>query len=187
MLSEVLKTNTQQPHQELEKIIVYKIKQLDSKAAYVNFLKVFYGYIAAVEQRISSIAQKGIIADEPDRRKASKLLDDILALEPHPGSVPFAADLPQINSVEQAFGAMYVLEGSTLGGKYISRMITQKLNLTEEKGLSFFNGYKEDTMIMWERFKEMLNKQVINPSSQDDITEAANQTFIKFKKWINEH
>lgn len=188
MVSEILKTNTTQPHQELETLIIQKIKQLDSKVSYINFLKTFYGYIAAIEEKLNPILEnEGIIEDYPERRKAGYLLQDIAALSPAADTVSLASDIPEIRSADQALGVMYVLEGSTLGGKHISRMISAKLKFESDKGLSYFNGYKENTYIMWDRFKNTLNTYSNNESSETAVIEAANQTFIKFKNWINEH
>lgn len=188
MVSEKLKTHTKQPHQELETLIIQKIKQFDTQVSYVNFLKTFYGYIAAIEQKLSPVIQnEGIIDDYPERRKATYLLQDIRALAPASSSLPLASDIPEIQSADQALGVMYVLEGSTLGGEHISRMISARLNLEPDKGLSYFNGYKENTYVMWDRFKNALNTYSNNESSEVAVIEAANQTFIKFKNWIDEH
>jgi heme oxygenase len=66
-------------------------------------------------------------------------------------------------------------------------MISSKLNIPDDTGFSFFNGYKEHTDIMWEKFKTILNAQAANSTTEESMVEAANQTFIKFKEWINEH
>ena len=186
MLSRILKEHTKTPHQELESAIIYKIKQLGSTQSYINFLKVFYGYLAAVEEKISASIDTGVIEDYAERRKGDKLLDDISVLSVSSGSIPLAQNTPEITNNAQALGAMYVLEGSTLGGKYISRMVSQQLQLPPEDGFSFFNGYREQTDTMWEKFKTQLdNHSSIN--TEGSVIEAANQTFIKFKIWIDEH
>lgn len=188
MVSEKLKTHTKQPHQELETLIIQKIKQFDTEVSYVDFLKTFYGYIAAIEQKLSPVVEnKGIIEDYPERRKARYLLEDITALAPASHFPSLASDIPEIQSADQALGVMYVLEGSTLGGKHISHMISARLKFESDKGLSYFNGYKENTYIMWDRFKDTLNTHTDNESAEIAVIEAANQTFIKFKNWINEH
>jgi heme oxygenase len=187
MLTELLKEHTKQPHQELESIIISKIKQLDSRATYAHFLRVFYGYIAAIEQKLNSILSDELLADHNKRRKASLLLKDISELGHSAENVTLTSNIPQIHSAAQALGAMYVLEGSTLGGKYISKMIAGRLALDPETALSFFNGYKEQTEAMWAQFKDTLNSYPLKEASEAEVIEAANQTFMKFKDWINEH
>jgi heme oxygenase (biliverdin-IX-beta and delta-forming) len=187
MLSEVLKTHTKHPHQELESAIISRIKKLNSTSEYVSLLKIFYGYVAALENRLNALVPSNLISDYYQRRKANQILDDISFFEPKTTSATLAANLPVINTPGQAIGVMYVLEGSTLGGKYITRMIADKLNLESTGGFSFFNGYKERTEVMWANFKEVLNSGVLATESEKDICDAANQTFIKFKQWIDEH
>jgi heme oxygenase len=44
MLSELLKGDSLQAHQELEKVFIQKIKLIDSRTTYAALLKRFYGY-----------------------------------------------------------------------------------------------------------------------------------------------
>ena len=76
------------------------------------------------------------------------------------------------------------MEGSTLGGLYISKMIAKQLNLTNGAFLSFFDGYGEQTEEMWNSFKSALDEQVVHTAEQAAVVQAANDTFKKFKTWI---
>ena len=67
------------------------------------------------------------------------------------------SELPSIRSHQHALGALYVIEGSTLGGKIISKMISHQIPSTDGHGLTFFNSYGDDTITMWERFKVILD------------------------------
>ena len=89
--------------------------------------------------------------------------------------------LPEISGHAAALGAMYVIEGSTLGGQIICNMLKKQLKI--EDGLSFFSGYGEQTIPMWKRFQAVLDL----PGSQqgDKIIEAANDTFGKFEVWFD--
>ena len=82
---------------------------------------------------------------------------------------------------------MYVLEGSTLGGVHLTKMIAAKMNLRETKGLEFFNGYGNGTMAKWEAFKTSVNGVGKDETTQDKVIEAANNTFSKFKDWIEKN
>ena len=48
-----------------------------------------------------------------------------------------------------AFGAVYVLEGATLGGSVIARHVMPALSLTEDAGCRFFMGYGARTGEFW--------------------------------------
>jgi heme oxygenase len=112
-------------------------------------------------------------------------LDDITVLGGNARTTITAADLPEYRNYLQAFGALYVLEGSTLGGPYISKMIQKQLDKPDMEGLSFFNSYGDETGMMWDRFKVVLDRQADNEAEQNVILQSANETFQKFKSWIN--
>ena len=62
--------------------------------------------------------------------------------------LPTIADqayLPSIPGTAEAIGALYVMEGSTLGGQIIKKMIAKQLGTAEDHATSFFNGYGEAT------------------------------------------
>ncbi|OKS88934.1 biliverdin-producing heme oxygenase [Mucilaginibacter polytrichastri] len=183
MLAENLKDQTLAYHQQLEKKLVGQIKGLTSQADYLQLLQLFYGYFGGLEDRINLFINQEQMPDHAQRRKTEAIADDIIALGGQPVAKATGNELPEINSAEQAFGALYVIEGSTLGGSIIGKMISGKLGLNT--GLSFFNSYGENTHQMWASFKNILNNQ---PSdTEQTITEAANSTFLKFKNWIEQH
>ena len=187
-LSIRLKEHTLASHQQLEKIVIKALKAIESPAGYLKLLKEFYGFIGPLEKVIDQSIDQDSVPDYAERRKAGLLLNDILALEGACGSFAAAPELPEIGDAYQALGALYVLEGSTLGGKIIARMLRGKLNLDESQdGLSYFTSYGEDAEIMWGRFKEALNRQTDDESLQRRIIEAADDTFRKFKSWIETH
>jgi heme oxygenase len=53
-------------------------------------------------------------------------------------------------------GAMYVMEGSTLGGQYIARQVEKTLGLAPGRGDAYFRGYGDETGPMWRAFKAVL-------------------------------
>lgn len=151
---------------------------------YIHILQIFYAYFGALEDQINKYIGAEQLSDYSERRKTLSIKNDILALD---GVVPekaAAADLPALGNVLEAFGALYVIEGSTLGGQVISKMISKKLDLATDKGLSFFKSYGEDTMAMWNSFKVVLESHAKTREQADAITQSANETFQKFKFWM---
>jgi heme oxygenase len=183
MLSEKLKENTQKNHQQLEKVLITKLKSIRSTAEYAGLIKYFYGYFGGLETRIEAALNPNQIPDSAGRRKTGSLANDLTFLG---ADIPAKAGgnaLPAINNHLEALGALYVIEGSTLGGKIISKMMQQQLGMGED-GLSFFLGYGDNSMPMWEKFKAMLNRQANNPEEEAVVIAAANQTFLKFGEWF---
>jgi heme oxygenase len=185
MFTEKIKEATLHNHQQTEKVLVAQMKNMRSKQDYVALLSDFYAYFGGLEQQIERFINASNLADYLERRKSVAIADDIKALG---GDVPTKAtgdELPEINNYLQAFGALYVIEGSTLGGKIISKMVQQHLQITDNAGLSFFNSYGEQMQQMWNSFKEILNKVAMTPADEDIIVKAANETFVKFKNWLD--
>lgn len=183
MLSERLKEETHKAHIEVEKLIIPRLKKLDSNCSYAQLLNVFYGYFNPVEQQIEQQIGADILFDIEERRKSASLLNDLQSLGTirRPNS---CNDLPKIETVVDALGAMYVLEGSTLGGQFISKMIAEKLGLTSENGISFFSGYGAETSSKWSNFKDLIDNYSGDQTAEDEVIKAANETFTKFKTWI---
>ncbi|AMR30675.1 hypothetical protein A0256_04185 [Mucilaginibacter sp. PAMC 26640] len=184
MLADKLKEETKINHQILEKALVGNLKAIRSETEYADLLKLFYGYFGGLETRINEFIDTGLLPDSHQRRKTAALGHD---LEDLGSDLPAKASgewLPTIKMHLQALGALYVIEGSTLGGKIISKMMQQHLGLTD-KGLSFFAGYGEQTEQMWDTFKEVLNQQAQNPEEEAVVIAAANETFLKFGEWFS--
>lgn len=184
MFSDKIKEATLTQHQQVEKSLVGKMKAIRSKDDYVNLLKIFYGYFGGLEQQIKAYINQIHLQDHNERRKTDALVNDIKSLG---GEIPVIAtsnNLPDIANHLQAFGALYVIEGSTLGGSIISGMMQKHLTFDGQKGLTFFNGYGEQTQQMWANFKSALNEAVKSEDDEKIVLQAANDTFARFNNWI---
>ena len=184
MLSDKLKEATKQNHQQLEKTLVGKLKAIRSANEYAALLKLFYGYFGGLEQKINRVIDAEFLPDHTERRKTKAIADDLLSLQSDIPEKAAGDALPVIENQLQALGALYVVEGSTLGGKIISKMMQQQLNLGD-KGISFFAGYGNRTEQMWDVFKLTLNKHAETPARQAEVIAAANETFLKFGEWFS--
>ena len=112
--------------------------------------------------------------------------DPVVSVDPAVSGdiIEICCDLPMIDSTDRALGALYVLEGSTLGGRIIADMIARRLGLLTS--LEFFDSYGDETQNMWRSFKDFLNKPR-TAEQQTKIIDAAKDTFITFKNWIGKH
>lgn len=74
-------------------------------------------------------------------------------------------------------GVLYVIEGSTQGGRLIARHLADTLDVNEKSGASFFNIHRWDNS--WPNFRRWWSRG-LECIYQDDfrsITEGANMTF----------
>ncbi|TJZ63183.1 biliverdin-producing heme oxygenase [Sphingobacterium olei] len=176
MLSQNIKEGTSAAHQKLEGTVVRQLKAIRSNTDYAEVLKNFYAYFNAVEKTIAPYITSDVLPDYIERRNSSYIKQDIEELG---GSVEnlSQANVPQISSPLEALSALYVLEGSIMGGPYIVQMLN-KYGITA--GTSFFSGYGADTGNMWSAFTTVLNAYGEDPANHARAIEVANETFSKF-------
>lgn len=183
MLSDRLKRETQQAHLSLEKILIPKIKAINSTPEYARVLEILYGFYKPVEDRIAHFVNQSHLADIDERRKAHWIIEDLKLMDAE-SSPALCTSLPAMHNTADALGAMYVLEGSTLGGRIICKMIANSLPSTANAGLHFFEGYGHLTVEKWNTFGSYINSFTGNFNEEDKMIAAATSTFITFKNWI---
>ncbi len=172
-----LKEETKTAHQALEKKVILQLKAIRSEADYASFIHAFYLYFNALESKLAVYINDTIVPDLSSRRNSSYLKADLQALGFKDEQERKIA-LPEINSLAQALGAMYVMEGSIMGGPIIVEML-RKHGLA--KGFSFFSGYGAETGTMWNNFVTVLNERLQNTTAQEESIKAASETFEKFQ------
>ena len=183
-LSDRLREQTQAHHQALEKAIIPFIKNIRSTDDYAALLLIFYTYFGGVELLIDEALDSESMSDYPQRRKAAALLNDLGVLNVTVQPLADGNVLPEIKNNLQALGAMYVMEGSTLGGIHIRKMIGDRLPQLTADAFTFFNGYGNDTQEMWQKFKMNVDAAATSRADEEIIIAAANDMFIRFGEWI---
>jgi heme oxygenase len=187
MLTDELKKITYPEHQAAEKKLINELKQIRTAEDYIRMLSWMYSFYAPLEAMIQKYLTPVLLPDIHRRSRAGYLLRDIRDsrdLEiPRPGS-GICRELPPIGSADQAIGALYVLEGSTLGGRIIAGILQSRLGANIPT--SYFNGYGEENAGMWQTYKDFLD-QPRTREQQNMILETAKATFITFKNWIGNH
>lgn len=178
MISTKIKEATKEAHQTLEKAVVLQLKSIRSDQDYADVLKKFYAYFVVVEQAIAPFITSSTLPDRDQRRDSSYLKIDIEELGATVDELPTAV-APTIQTLAQAFGALYVLEGSIMGGPYIVQML-QKYGLS--KGFNFFSGYGENSGQMWQAFASVFNAIPQNEADEQAMLLAADETFTRFNE-----
>ncbi|WP_443938658.1 biliverdin-producing heme oxygenase [Pedobacter sp. MW01-1-1] len=176
MLSTNLKEATKAAHQELEKKVVLKLKSIRSAADYADLLKHFYAYFDHLRNEIEPYITPEVLPDYAERRDASYIKRDIEALGFDTTDLPLTT-VPKITNTQEALGALYVMEGSIMGGRIIVEMLAK---VGVQTGVSFFSGYGAQTGEMWGRFVEVLNASAKNEAEEQLAVDAANAAFTHF-------
>ena len=81
-----------------------------------------------------------------------------------------------------AWGAMYVMEGSTLGGQLILKHLKKKLG--EDFNSVYFSAYGTHTGTYWKRFMEHLAEVASSNQWEDAIIQGAVKTFSLLDMWM---
>ena len=180
-----LRRETRSEHDAIEAALNLSSESL-TLDDYRRTLQRFYGYYRPLEDAIFAVGgwERGP-GDLDGRRKTPSLELDLRtlgvdALE----SLPLCHQLPQIESAASAFGGLYVMEGATLGGQFISRHVQQALGVTLETGGRFFHGYGERTGSMWQTFQKALDAFATTQETQDQVVMTAQQTFRTLRAWF---
>lgn len=185
MILEQLKSETAAAHASIEQRLRIA-RSSPTVWDYRNYLLAMYGFTAPIEQRLRSLAD-GLGSElELERRcKARLLARDLEALDARLDSKHEAGELcralPENRDTTQALGTLYVLEGSTLGARWLLRHL-QPLGL--EDCCSYLRSYGDALGDMWEKMRRAL---VLHAQRQPDriseLIAAASDTFQKLDDW----
>jgi heme oxygenase len=182
MFSEELKKRTAAAHQDLERKMIPHLKKIGSKLDYIRLLDYLFRYYHPLEKQIESYLSPDQRLVHTSRiREDLKQLDQDYSLSGNPD-----ADVPVISSAAGALGVLYVLEGSSLGGQIITKMLSKQLNLDTGKGFSFYNPYADTTGERWKSFRDQLDRSRTDQENEEIIL-AANETFLSLNRWISDY
>lgn len=181
-LHATLKNETKLQHSQIEStpLLSKIINSNISLEEYQLLLRKFYGYIAPCENLIKKMPWQYLLSQ---REKTQILITDLLTLGIEKHSVEYCHYLPPLKNYEQVLGYMYVMEGSTLGGQVISKILQDTLKLTPELGAGFFYGYGKNTRNRWIEFCQILDNK-IDDEQQNEIVMSASQTYSTLQDWM---
>ncbi|HVJ55393.1 MAG TPA: biliverdin-producing heme oxygenase [Aliidongia sp.] len=87
-----------------------------------------------------------------------------------------------LSSLGEGLGCLYVIEGSTLGGRVIYKRVKARLGFDADHGARYFFGYGADTAEMWASFIGKLNSFGANTAIGADAEMAARRVFLLFEQ-----
>lgn len=174
-----LRTVTAPAHRRLEEVPLSKaiVSPQITREQYALYLAKMQAFTAPFEQQLFE-PLNSIFGDIHTRRKASLLQHDLSFLAANGVYVPQVAPFQFRSGLALPFlaGAMYVLEGSTLGGKFIYKNIHAALQFDAQHGASYFNGYGADTGPKWKSFLGCFCSYA-TPQNSSEIFKGAAETF----------
>jgi heme oxygenase len=153
-----------------------------SAARYRGLLERWFGFVEPFESRPAPQAAREWI--EPAWR-THWLAEDLGAMGLSAAEIRALPRCPlaELNTtVPCVFGALYVLEGSALGGRIIAgwarRACGEALN-----AFRFFDGHGDQTLPRWRRFNAQMDARV-SSASHGAAIDAARKTFTLLGHWL---
>lgn len=179
-----LRTHTRSAHVRLEERLG-RFEWLATPETYACMLDRFYGFYVRAEPELARSTSEIAGLELTLRRKTPLLTADLMSLG---RTLHQLRALPRIGTIgvgdpARALGALYVLEGATLGGKLIQREVGRRLGLGAASGTAFFGAYGSDAARQWRRFGAVLGREA-EEHDLDAICDGASATFAALDRWL---
>jgi heme oxygenase len=183
-----LRAATRPMHEAIEAELDIAVR-LNSIGAYRSFLEDLLRLYRPLEKALQAVAWQGSGIDFDRRRKIGWLEADLIDLKHTRASLDALPDFHREawpTSLPEALGALYVIEGSTLGGRVILQRLAPILGVSAAWAGSFLNGYGRRTGSMWQAFVASLNAAEAPETDAPIIEASAVATFASFGAALGE-
>jgi heme oxygenase len=160
-------------------------KPMESREAYARYLARLSGFYAAIEPELAE-RLAGVVPDIDRRTKRAAIEADLsfLGVDAAGREGPRPERLPRMDTTASALGVAYVLEGKTLGARFLLEQARASLDVDDGRGATFFAGYGVATGAMWRSFREALETFVREHGQRARVLRGAEATFDAFIAWI---
>ncbi|PZU85523.1 MAG: heme oxygenase [Chryseobacterium sp.] len=170
MISVFLKEQTKQQHDDTEaklqsqKIFDKSYTLDDYKTLLIHNYKLISRYEPQIQEQLKGYPELKLDL----RRKIDALKVDLNNLDIETGS---EAPTQNLENEAEAFGALYVMEGSTLGGNVIAKQLKRNPEF-ENVEFNYFGVYGENTGPFWQEFKSIIDEKISEEQYEDCVTGA---------------
>ena len=178
-----LRAATAAEHDGLERDLDWqaRVASLDS---YRGLLARLRGFHAAYEPAIGRAL--GDDAFFGPRRRLARLDADLSYLGLDAAGIAALPAPPPVvlQDRAEALGALYVLEGSTLGGQVIARQIERLHGLSETGGCAYYRAHGRAAAAMWAAFRAELETLAGDPAAEAAALGTGIATFAAMRRWL---
>lgn len=190
MIMTALRERTDKQHAQFDPKYEALLFASTTRERYRELLRKLFGFYFPFEARLESLAGwQSLEFSLVMRRKVPFLEKDLLAFGETNEEIQhilLCSDLPKLDTIAQALGCLYVIEGGTLGSEYITPLFKETLQIDERNGAAFFMGYGSGQVKpMWESFCEtVIGYTAKYPDVSEEIINAACNAFEKYEQWL---
>ncbi|CAI6079303.1 biliverdin-producing heme oxygenase [Cohnella sp. JJ-181] len=185
-----LKEDTAPQHKRAEqnKYAAAMLDRTMTLEQYREYIALFYGYVLPIERLFEARSEWSELGFDLAARLKSKLIEaDLSALGWDARTIkniPLCPSLPDLSTFPRVLGCMYVLEGSTLGGQMLTKLLMKYLPVAPDTNARYFNSYGTEVRERWSEFRELLTAQAQSAADEREMLEAAGETFDRLYDWI---
>ena len=184
---ERLRSATRSAHASIETVpALHRLLEPELDAAdYLMTLRKLHAFHAAFEpglaSRLLGFTRAAVLLDGRNLRALQADLAwfgaSPLRCSPSPMTLPCAV---------AGLGALYVMEGSNLGGRIIARHVSRSLGVSPFAGGAFYGGLTaEQAGLRWQKLKEVLRLEIDQAQlAWEPAAAAALQTFGALEQWM---
>ena len=163
-----LRAGTRAEHERVDRL--FAALDLSAPRDYRLFLTAQATAVLPVEQALERAGVAAVVPDWPERRRSRRLRDDLEALD---APIPSPETLPALAGPAAVLGALYVVEGSRLGGAMLRRELAPSMPQS-------FLGDRQPPGA-WRKLLETLDHSLYETSSLDVALSAARAVFGCFE------
>ncbi len=186
--SQALRNHTSSAHRAVERSLDLPgaIKDFED---YRRWVARFFGIYYPIEDALGGFTQweEWNIPFEPFGR-VKTLSKDLTAMSVQIERVELAStsEIPQLSNFAEALGALYVIEGSSLGGRFILSDLSKRLGQAIDGRDAFFAGHGAETGQRWNAFKTSLDHYLSrDPVKFSSVVTGAIATFASVGAWMS--
>ena len=174
-----LRGATVRQHESIEGLM--SLDRLGDRASYARILLGFDAFLRPWENAIRAAVPLPL-RDWIARRFRHSLLEKDLAhfgiTHRSPTAAPVTDLCGSLTRECAVFGSLYVMEGAALGGRVISRHLSDRLLIGPTTGAAYFHGHGPDTGKLWGEFQDRVRHAVPDDAeSRHAACDAARRTF----------
>ncbi len=182
-----LRDETRDLHQEAE----HYVRILDASAGladYKRYLLTMVGFHVPLERAFCADPALEAVGFKAQARSKAHLFErDLASLGATRTTWPLCTVLPDVSTLPRALGAAYVLEGSTLGGRYILSRLPVAIAAVRATSTAFLTGYGEATGDQWRAFGAIIERTILSDTDEQLTLAGARDTFSRLIDWLARH
>jgi heme oxygenase len=168
-----LREETRDEHRAIEAVVPLMREAID-RDGYFRYLAAVLGFVEPLERELALHLDA-----RPKRHLLVADLSSLGATDVEISALPRAMPL-RIDDRAEAYGALYVMEGSTLGGALIAKHLRARI---DDCPLRYLAPYGESAGASWKRFRAELDAE-LRDEQADQAVESARRTFRAFAGWL---